>query len=294
MRGQLPQPFHAQGLRQVGTDVVLLAGWLQGGPTWAIGDRRAAIFRASGDRLTQSHHGPGWIGAIDAAGDMVWAISATLRNGGGSDYRLLRSSDRGDTFTDQGPIPVNSLVQVLAAGGDEVWVRGADTLARSPDGGGAWHDISAPGRRNSARERLTAGGGRVIIAGDGLHASADHGRTWTSHLVGVEVFAVVGALLLATVAGKVTLGTMTPEGPRWIKVFAEAMIPFSLVAVAPRVAFLATDPAGAGVLHWRSEDNGRTWSCERITPSEGEHGATLSPAGELLVLDLTRRLVIQP
>ncbi|MCC6998799.1 MAG: hypothetical protein IT370_29575 [Deltaproteobacteria bacterium] len=294
-RSQLPQGFHSQALHSTGSGGVLLAGWLQGGQSWSIDDRRAAIVLAHGDFVTQSHHGPGWIEALDVNGAAIWAVAATLREGGtGSVYRLLGSRDGGVSFTGQGLIPVASVVQVLAAGGDEVWVLGADTLARSTDGGASWHDVNAPGRRDPARERLSVGGGRIIIVGDGVHASADHGDSWVSHLAGVEVHAVVGALLLATIEGKVSFGVMAPAGPRWLRTFDQATLPFSMVASAARVAFLSRDATGPGLLYWRSEDSGRTWACRRVAASEGEHGASLDPAGGLLMLDLARRLVTEP
>jgi photosystem II stability/assembly factor-like uncharacterized protein len=87
------------------------------------------------------------------------------RDGEGSTYWLVASTDGGASWKEVGPIPTSSVVAVAAVSKHEVWVLGAETLLASRDGGQFWREVEIPGIRNVVDDRLLTHDGHPMLAG---------------------------------------------------------------------------------------------------------------------------------
>lgn len=296
--GSVPDSFFPAATRLV-PDGALLAGYLQGGEFGAVQDQRAAVYLSTHRGATAVYEGPGWLVSLAVEGSVAWAVAATLNPSGiDSQYRALRSTDGGASWEERGPIPGGSILRVLAVNAEEAWVLGMGTLLRTADGGQSWVPVTAGGARDGVNERLLSSGGRVLIAGSGVRATADAGAHWLDNGVdGSEVYVVDGATVLARHEGELKLGAMEPGGPRWLATFPQDLRPFRLVVDATSVRFLALSTGkdvGNGIRLYESADSGRTWTVWRLPSQAKEEAADLGPGGRAVFLDTRRRIHSPP
>ena len=294
----VPDTFFPAATRLVSGGAVL-GGYIQGGDLGAIQDQRAAIYFWDGTSAAAVYDGPGWVVSLAADGAAVWAIAATLDpSGADSQYRALRSIDGGHSWADCGGVPGSSIAQVLSVGPDEAWALGMETLLRTTDAGQHWTPVTAGGARNSVSERLAKVGGRVVITGDGVRATADGGRTWLENGVdGSTVYAVDGGTILARHEGALKLGVMESGGPRWRATFPESLRPFRLVVDGQTIRWLALSSGadvGDGVKLYESLDAGQTWTAWRLPAQAKAEAADLGQGGRAVFLDTRRRVHAPP
>lgn len=294
----VPDTFYPAATRLVPAGAVL-GGYLQGGDVGAVQDQRAAVYFWDGSRASSVYEGPGWLVSVAVEGPVVWAIAATLKPSGvDSDYRALRSGDGGASWQEAGPVPGTSIERVLAVSADEAWALGMETLLRTTDGGATWVAVTAGGTRDSVHERLVADGGRVLIVGSGVRASADGGATWLDNGVdGSQVLVLHGGTVLARHEGELKLGVMESGGPRWLATLPAELRPFRLVVDGAVVRFLALPggkQVGDGVRLYESTDAGRTWTVWRLPGQAKEEAADLAKDGRAVFLDTRRRLHAPP
>ncbi|XXF77171.1 sialidase family protein [Myxococcaceae bacterium GXIMD 01537] len=254
--------------------------------------RRAQLHRVTAAGAAQMHEGPGWIQALDCHGSLCVAIGATLRPAGtGTDYDLRVSEDGGRTWQLRGPVEAQSVGQVLAVSPQEVWVLGFFFLGRTLDGGATWAEVSLPGERNPAQERLRRADGGVALVGRGLSLTPDGGATWArEEMGGARVYDVDGPFEVTAVAGAVRVGERQGEDVRLLGDLPPGREPLRLASAEGelRVLSRSADP-GRGVepvLH-ASMDAGASWS-QRPLPVgpwvdvAGRHGLGVDAQGAIL------------
>lgn len=294
----VPDTFFPAATRLV-TGGAVLGGYVQGGDLGAIQDQRAAIYFWDGKSASAVYDGPGWVVSLAADGAAVWAITATLdASGADSRYRALRSLDGGHSWADCGVVPGTSIGQVLTVGADEAWVLGMETLLRTTDAGQHWVSVTAGGSRNSVTERLAKVGGRVVITGDGVRATADGGLTWLDNGVdGSRVYAVDGGTLLARHEGALKIGAMASGGPRWLASFPDTLQPFRLVVDGQTIRWLALSSGadvGNGIKLYESLDAGQTWTAWRLPSQAKAEAADIAQGGRAVFLDTRRKIHAPP
>ena len=142
---------------------------------------RASLVRVTPASATPVWEGKGRVVCVDTVGEVGFAVVGTIKEdeSPGSDYYLLRSTDRGMTWQPRAAIVLPSITSVLAVGADEVWVHGAHSLARSIDAGGYWIAVELTGTRNAVSERLRRTASGVAVIGDrGVTESTSGGSSW--------------------------------------------------------------------------------------------------------------------
>jgi len=291
----LPDGLDERATLALDAETALIAGGVAPPGTWALARQTARILRVGPDGVATAHAGGGeTVLALARHGAVVYGLLLTLRGeGAGGRWRLLRSDDAGRSFRDAGPIPCASAARLAAAGPDEVWVLGAGALARTCDGGRSWRPVAAPGRRDPVAERLAVSPPYILLAGEGVRASADGGATWRTHLTGLTVTALDGIAFLATVDGRTRFGVATAEGPDWVRTFSDPLAPFRLRVEGDRARVLAQPdgPPHDGLLLLESADRGARWTVRRIPARAGEGSADLGPGGAWFAVDAARRLL---
>ncbi|MEX2607639.1 MAG: FN3 associated domain-containing protein [Kiritimatiellia bacterium] len=126
--------------------------------------------------------GVDFVDAVNLGGDLL-----AIRNTGGSgnDGQILRSKDKGDSFTLLYTVPVSSdqlyalAVNgnvVVASGTDSVFYRTADASVPTP----VWTSLNPPVGTFGDVQDLAVRGNTWIAAGGALLRSGDNGVTWTS------------------------------------------------------------------------------------------------------------------
>ncbi|MBK7758082.1 MAG: hypothetical protein IPI35_17140 [Deltaproteobacteria bacterium] len=117
--------------------------------------------------------GPGWV----RAGDLLDGAGFAVVGHPGPRFTLLRavSVDVGG-WAELGEIPAQSVTSALIMGPDEVWLLGADTLIRWK--AGEFEAKSAPGRRDSTRDRLFRVGDQLVLGTPRACSCQDDGQRW--------------------------------------------------------------------------------------------------------------------
>lgn len=139
----------------------------------------------------------------------------------GSDGQVYRAEAPGLQWESTALQAGEPLLQVEMRG-EVGWIRGANTLWRTEDGGQSWYPQLAHSRRFTAA--LLLGSGSELWAGTSTGAllhSEDWGETWESHRLDGEVLWLGSAqgerLLLALTRGG--LWRSTDEGESWSKAY---------------------------------------------------------------------------
>jgi len=236
----------------------------EGSPEAQMRGRQAQLWRVTADEARPVYEGSGWIQAIDNHGACWFAVAATLRaTGAGADYRLLRSTDGGETWGASGPIPASSIGRVLAVSEHEAWVLGARHLAATMDGGASWSPISLAGERDPVQERLRRLDSGVALVGPGIAASTDSGRSFIHRRTPGTVYDVAGGMLIARVGDTPRIGILGDKEISWLAHLPGDRMPVRLAVQGPVVRILsrAADPTrGVDLKLHPSEDGGKTLS----------------------------------
>jgi len=291
VRGTLPaRNFKPEAVRVLGPERALVAGYLDEG---RLEKNQAAIYLVDRNEARQVHSEQGWIEALDVAGSVAFAVHAILKpDGSGSQYGLRKSVDGGATWKLAGPIPAQSVTQLLAVSGEEAWVLGEGVLMQTTDSGSSWYPVTAPGERNSAVERLARVGEAVLILGEGVLASRDGGNSWEQRgFEGLRVGAVSGGMVAAYSPTEVRLGIINEAGGTWYASFAKKMVPFRLVTEGDRAWMLALpmgegsgERIGSGVLLYETRDSGKSWQSVLIRCSPREEAIDIGPDGSAIAV----------
>ncbi len=295
-RGQLPEAFFVESTRSMAPREALFGGYDQGGATWEIGDRRASVYLWSGDSVVRTYEGLGWVSHISAGPGAIWALAATLKPAGvDSDYRALVSLDGGRTWSERGPIPTASAEQILAVSATEAWVLGMDTLVRTTDAGATWANVGSPGTRDGVSERIALEGGRVVVMGEGVLATATGGQTWMENDVdSSRVYAIAGAVVAARVGTELRVGVMASGGPEWLAAIDVEGEVSRLVVDGASVRMLVVPTGrmvGRGLLYYTSDDNAKAWKAWLLASAANPGAADLLAGGGGVAVDVRRRIL---
>lgn len=295
-KGRLDDRFFVESTRLVAPGEAVFGGYLQAPDTRDSRKSQAAIYRWAGDTAQRTYEAPGWVSHVSPAPGAVWALASARKAAEtGSDHRALRSDDGGRTWTERGPIPGDHASELLGVSMDEAWVLGVGTLLRTTDGGATWVSIQAPGARNPVRERLHLEGGRVLLLGDGVRATADGGATWMENGIdNAHVRAVAGAVVAGELDGALKVGVMERGGARWLAAFPEPMTPFRLVVAGATIRMLAVPTGklvGRGLLVIDSADNGKSWKTHLLHVKASAGAADVLPDGSGVAVDDRRRIL---
>lgn len=291
VRGTLPaRNFKPEAVRVLGPERALIAGYLDEG---RLEKNQAVIYLIDRNEVRQVHSEQGWIEALDAAGSVAFAVHAILKpDGSGSQYGLRKSVDGGATWKLAGPIPAQSVTQLLAVSGEEAWVLGEGVLMQTTDSGSSWYPVTAPGERNSAVERLARVGEAILILGEGVLATRDGGNSWEQRgFDGLRVGAVSGGMVAAYSPTEVRLGIIDETGGTWYASFAKKMVPFRLLADGDSAWMLALpmgegsgERIGSGVLLYETRDRGKSWQSVLIRCSPREEAIDIGPDGSAIAV----------
>jgi hypothetical protein len=291
VRGTLPaRNFKPEAVRALGSQRALIAGYLDEG---RLEKNQAVIYLVDRAEVRQVHSEQGWIEALDVAGSVAFAVHAILKpDGSGSQYGLRKSVDGGATWKLAGPIPAQSVTQLLAVSADEAWVLGEGVLMQTTDSGASWYSVTAPGERNSVVERLGRVGQAILILGDGVLATRDGGNSWEQRgFDGLRVGAVSGGMVAAYSPTEVRLGIIDETGGTWYASFAKKMVPFRLLAEGDSAWMLALpmgeasgERIGSGVLLYETRDRGKSWQSVLVRCSPREEAIDIAPDGSALAV----------
>ncbi|NOY44882.1 MAG: hypothetical protein GXP50_05455 [Deltaproteobacteria bacterium] len=110
-------------------------------------------------------------------GAAVYAIEA-----GGGTWRVLKSSDGGDTWQDVSPAGRDACVEastfhVVGSDAGEVYASGCWQVFRTTDGGATWTDVSA--EEYAYGLAVTESGVLYLAGGSDVFVSTDSGQTWS-------------------------------------------------------------------------------------------------------------------
>jgi hypothetical protein len=200
-------------------------------------------------------------------------------------------------WVELGEIPAQSVTSALIMGPDEVWLLGADTLIRWKMG--EFEAVSAPGRRDSTRDRLFRVGEQLVLGTPaGLFLSRDDGQRWGHRNVdGAHVRALAFPYLAAVHDGRVRLGRLEGAFVEWLGEVTDPGDPLSMgwtarpSGAAMQLALVPDDPAAHPGLALAAShpDGGFVTSLLALPPNE----AWLSVAGDkgALALTETRRIL---
>ena len=270
----------------------LMFGW-RGGPGPV--DRVGVILRVYADGgLRTVWEGPGWV----RAGDLLDGAGFAVVGHPGPRFTLLRavSVDVGG-WVELGEIPAQSVTSALIMGPDEVWLLGADTLIRWK--AGEFEAKSAPGRRDSTRDRLFRVGDQLVLGTpEGLFLSRDDGQRWGHRNVdGAHVRALAFPYLAAVQDGRVRLGRLEGAFVEWLGDVTDPGDPLSMgwtarpLGAAMQLALVPDDPAAHPGLAIAAShpDGGFVTSLLALPPNE----SWLGVAGDkgALALTETRRVL---
>ncbi len=295
----LPAYMKVSAVLVVSPDRVLVAGHtLPDGSLGPIQAREPRIYAFERGPATLAWgEGVGWIIAAAGREGTVWAVRARLRpEGSGSLYDLLLSLDGGVSWRERGPVPATSLTSVAVAGGGTGWAHGANNLWRTEDDGVTWVAISAPGRRDSAREQLVALGPQTaLLAGTSLLRTDDGGDTWRV-LTTDRVDVTDGRFVGGAAPGGVRVGRLQPNGVHWGATFPGTLLAKRVVSEGERVTVLASevgDRPGSGPVLLRSTDGGATLAAEPVRgPLDASYYELAGPDG-LVFVDQGRTLRVR-
>jgi hypothetical protein len=297
--GVLPDHFDTRAVLTLSGTEVLIGGCKDG--KLRLDDCSAAIYRLEGNALQLVYEGAGRVDRFARVGNVVFADAAIYsRQANSNRHRLLRSIDGGKHFEEWKPMPMTSVQQLLAAGPEEIWCLGADSLSRTTDAGASWTDVVAPGERNSAKEKIAIARGSVLILGAPLHLTSDGGRTWRSiDTGGVRVRASNDELLAGTRGGQVLLGRLAGDVIRWGHDLNLGNVwPLQLAVLDRGRLMMATTPpldAPAGFLRiYSSSDDGDRWHEERMKDVHQAKFLDLAGDGHAHAVDLSGSVLRAP
>ncbi len=199
--------------------------------------------------------------------DLVWTspghLAATTSTG-----KLLRSSDGAKTFTLTAPAADNiSLTGIAAGAPNELYLSGSKaTLLRSTDGGDSFAPLPKPtiSGGSDAGKIWANGEGRVFLRETGtdtIHASTDHGQTWSPrHLSDVSgasrggIWADGNGLVWASASDGIY--ESTDWGRTWSFITGNTGNVFGVWATSPQDIYYVAEGPSVGYSH----DGGKTWS----------------------------------
>lgn len=296
LRSRLPENFFATSTLGLSSTAALFAGYLQGGPSWKIEDRSAAVFRWEEADPQRVYTGSGWIECASNASETVWAIAAVLRpDRDGSLYRALLSTDGGRTFEERGAVPVRSVEEVIAISASEAWVLGANSLARTKDGGRSWQEVPAPGTRDPTREHLGSVEGHLVLAGDGALLTSDGGATWSRIVArSLNISAIDGSSIAEVLGPRTRVGRMGPGGPEWIaSVEMKGARPFRLAVDGQHIRIAAQFQdarAERCIMFFESTDYGKRWKSACLAGTTTPGAIAFGPLGSGFAVDTDGRV----
>jgi len=237
----------------------------------------AAIYRADRDVLHRVFRGAGEVvtGAIDAA-DHAWAVVGTriAEDVPGSTWALWTATPPWEEWVEAGPIPAESVTQVLPASDGALWVLGARTLLRSEDGGQQWSEVPPPGAEdiNWVTDRLFLTGGQVVLGTpEGLYIAREGGKWGRRHVDGTHVRGLSGPFVAARMGREVRIGRLEGAFVEWLGTVEGEMDPTALEVEGRTMQMLGipADPEkhpGLVLLEDRGKDKGFTASLIRVPP----------------------------
>lgn len=258
--------FTPHGLLAVGGDEVFIAGRHEHS---RVSDSAAVYRWRRGREARRVYTGPGHVLALALDGAELWAL---VRPRSGA-YTLLRSSDRGSSWREAGPVPTKG-ASGLVAGEGVLWVHGIDLLLRSDDTGASWTAVTSP-IAIGLRTRLAAHGRRLYVHGDTFVWTEDGGERWTTAFADVKV----------TALDREWVAVETPS-PRLARVRDGVLEHGPAIPTHGRVVELAVDGPTLRVLavpeptseleiykgwiYLQSDDGGESWQEARLSAQMGE------------------------
>jgi hypothetical protein len=284
--GGLPPYMQVAAVVVVRPDRVLVMGHtLPDGSLGPLPAREPRIFAfLRGPATLAWGEGKGWVIAADNHEAEVWAVRARLRpEGEGSQYDLLASGDGGISWSERGSIPATSLTSIVVAGGGVGWALGAHNLWRTEDGGASWSAITAPGTRDSTRERIVPRGARTAyLTGRQLLRTTDAGNTWRT-VTADEVAVTDGRFVAGPTPEGLRIGRIEANGVHWGAVYSGEFRSAQLASEGERVSVLAIPVGrrpGSGPVLVQSVDGGASLKgTAQRGPSDRAHYALVGPSG---------------
>ncbi|GDX81253.1 hypothetical protein LBMAG42_30640 [Deltaproteobacteria bacterium] len=263
-----------------------LFGWRGGEP---LSERQGSILAVSAEgAVSVAWSGPGWVRCASMRGSAGFAVQGRP----GPVFTLLAASE-GGRWRDVGPIPAGSVTSVLAVDAEEAWLSGAGGLLRYFRG--AFTQVSAPGDRDSTRERLFLAGEQVVLATPaGLHLAREGGARWGHRdMEGAHVRALAFPYIAAVREGRVEIGRLEPAFVSWLGVVGGEGDPAALAwaGKAMQLALVPANPrANPGMILVASNPaGGFSTTLLKLPPTEGWIG--LSGAKGALALAASRELL---
>lgn len=250
-----------------------------------------------GDTFTAALETSGAVIAVDFCDERHgWAVVSRPRpTGEGSLYFLFTSENGGAAWREISAISARSVTQVVRSSVDCGWILGSGTLMRSSDAGVSWTEVTAPGKRSSSKERISADGrDGLIIAGPVVYRTRNLGEAWeTVDLAGGRAQAAGGPWLVVQKGDAVSFGSI--QGTAFE---AKGRLPGGVraerIVVMDGTVRVLADHSGSGdarevaLLH--STDGGATFREETLpAPATGHVG--LWGADGAWVVTLDRRLL---
>lgn len=248
----------------------------------------ARMMRYSDGRLmTVYRREDGYFAAVDRSASYAWAVLGTPHpSRAGSEYTILRSPDRGATWSVAGPVPFNSVAQLEAVSDSELWVHARSALGRSVDGGLTWDVVHAPGRRNALDERLVATDGEVLLLSATSMRTRDGGDTWEPLGIDGKLVDTDDDWFLGELADRLAVRDPSGEWHHLPWSHPEAW-PLMLRVEGDTVQALTTGRTTEGIVRWfESRDGGRTWRKGWIVADDAFPSWAIAPDGTIFAFEV--------
>jgi hypothetical protein len=265
----IPLPLEPHALAGLGDDEALIGGCSREGSD-RLGSGLASIFRVNKSQADEVYRGVGVVVGIqsDPTGKEVFADILEIPGPGSRAHRLLRSSDGGRSFREQGRIASGDLGKVALTRGHLLVLGEGGALLQSADGGKQWEKMIVPGRRSLGTDYvLETEAGLYVLGADSVFTT-DRASWRTVDTEGVPVVGGSDAYVIGRQGTKLKLGLVTGGSVIWqgdlLGNPCRGCLPVAMKSGGARVEVLVNSEPGDDVMWLVSEDRGMSWTKQRV------------------------------